>query len=302
MKDFIKLSTRVESAIGEKRPIVLLESTVISKGLPYPDNLEVALKCEEVIEKENVLPATTGIIDGKIVVGLSKEEIEFFAKNSENVSKCNLQNFSVILHKRIYGATTVSATMFIAKLLNLPIIATGGIGGVHLNVEKTFDISSDLIALSSMNVMVVCSGAKCILDIPKTLEYLETMGVPIIGYKTQYFPLFYCNNEKYQITSKFNSPEEIADFYKIHKRLFPNKGIIVANPVPQEFAMDYEKLYYIIYEIQKEAEKKEIEGKALTPFMLSELSRKTEGKTIEVNKALLINNARIAAKIAKKIK
>lgn len=298
MKKYIECSAELESALKQGLPVVALESTVISKGLPYPDNLEVALRCEEVVRENGALPATMGLIDGKIKAGLSKEEITFFAKEPDQVDKVNLQNISWVLSQKKYGATTVATTMLIAGMLGIETMATGGIGGVHLHAENTFDISSDLGAFLSIPVMVVCSGAKCILDIPKTLEYLETEGVPVIGYKTPFFPLFYCNNQQFDLGTEAKGPEDIRAFWKYHHDIFPQRGAVIANPVPDSYSMDYEELFALIKDIQLEAEKNGVSGKEMTPWLLSELGKRTQSKTIEVNKALLENNALVAATIA----
>ncbi len=297
--DMVLCSSEFQQAQRRNIPCVALESTVIAHGLPYRDNLETAYKCEEVIRSEGVVPVTFGIWEGRIIAGMSTQQMEFFARHPEKVEKVNLQNLSYIIARKLYGATTVAATVYLANKMGISLMATGGIGGVHYQVERLMDISADLGALATNPVAVVSSGVKCILDIPKTLEVLETIGVPVVGYRTGYFPLFYSNEPLYQLEQTFSQTVDIGNFLRYHFRVFPDRGVLLANPVSSKVSLNYQVLKKKIQELLKKAEKKEIKGKKVTPFLLDGLARSTENKTLAMNKDLLIDNARLAAKIAK---
>lgn len=292
----LRISSEIEVALHEKKPVVALESTVISHGLPYPDNLEVTEKMLSAVRASGAVPAIIALMDGYIKIGLNSSEIEILA-HSKNVMKVSRADLAYCLAQRKMGATTVSATMFCAHQAGIRVFATGGIGGVHRGAETTFDISTDLTELAQTPVLVVCSGAKSILDIPKTLEYLETQGVPVVGYKTSNFPLFYMGNSQYDLQKNENSPEDIAHLAKIHWNL-GLKGLIVANPIPFEDSLDSNEIDSFITQAIKESHKKGIAGKSVTPFLLKRVSELSKGKTLKANKSLLVNNARVAGKIA----
>lgn len=301
-ENLVTRSYEYNQAQESSLPCVALESTVIAKGLPYRDNLQVARQCEEVIRNEGVIPVTIGIWEGRIMVGMSSEQIEFFARHHEKIHKVNLQNLSYVVSQKLYGATTVAATVYIASKMGIPLMATGGIGGVHRDVESTLDISADPGALASNPVGVVSSGAKCILDIPKTLELLETLGIPVIGYRTSHFPLFYSNEPLFPLEQTFTDTVDIAHFLRYHFTVSPQKGVLISNPVPSKDTLHYKELNKIIQEALKEGQKSSITGKEMTPFLLDRLARATHNKSIFVNKKLLVSNARLAARIAKDYK
>ena len=302
IKKYLNISAEVQKAIDENKPIVALESTIISHGMPYPQNLEVAKNCEKIIRDANVTPATIAIMDGKLCIGLNERQLEVLAKSGRNVRKVSRRDIPYVLYKKLNGATTVSATMYIASLANIKIFATGGIGGVHRDANLTFDISCDLEELSKTNVSVVCAGAKAILDLPKTLEYLETKGVLVLGYKTKMLPSFYSSTSNYFVDEEIDSPEEIANILKIKWDLGLNGGILITNPVPKEMELDKDIMNKAIDEALKEANEKNITGKEVTPFLLAKICELTSGNSLNANIALVYNNCKLAASIAKKYK
>ncbi|MBC8259569.1 MAG: pseudouridine-5'-phosphate glycosidase [SAR324 cluster bacterium] len=293
----LDISTKVQKALKKNQAVVALESTIISHGMPYPQNLETALAVEDIVREEGVEPATIAILDGRIKIGLSRQELEQFAQNKSQV-KVSRRDLPVVISQKLSGGTTVAATMICAQLAGITVFVTGGIGGVHRENEKTMDISADLTELAQTNVAVVCAGIKSILDIPRTLEYLETQGVPVIGYKTTEFPAFYTPSSGSLVQTRFDTPEEIAHCMKIKWGLGLTGGLVIGNPVPKEDAMDEALINKAITEALNKARKKKIEGKDVTPFLLENISRLTHGDSLKSNIALICNNARLGAKIA----
>ena len=295
-KNYIIISEEVKEAVNGNKAVVALESTIISHGMPYPQNYETALLVENTVRKNNAVPATIAIIDGKIKVGLSVRDLEILS-TGKNILKASRRDLPVIISKKLHAATTVSATMICAALASLKIFATGGIGGVHRNAQNTFDISADLTELSITNIAVVSAGVKSILDIGLTLEYLETMGVPVIGYRTDEFPAFYTRQSGYKVNYRLESPEEIAEAMKVKRELGLNGGMIIANPVPEEFSMDKKIIDEAIEASLIKADENNIKGKDVTPFLLSEINNITGGTSLESNIKLVMNNAKLAAEI-----
>ena len=295
-ENYIIISEEVKEAINGNKAVVALESTIISHGMPYPQNYDTALLVENTVRKNNAVPATIAIIDGKIKVGLSLRDLEIIS-TGKNILKASRRDLPVIISKKLHAATTVSATMICAALASLKIFATGGIGGVHRNAQNTFDISADLTELSITNIAVVSAGVKSILDIGLTLEYLETMGVPVIGYRTDEFPAFYTRQSGYKVNYRLESPEEIAEAMKVKRELGLNGGMIIANPVPEEFSMDKKIIDEAIEASLIKADKNNIKGKDVTPFLLSEINNITGGTSLESNIKLVMNNAKLAAEI-----
>ena len=295
-KNYIIISEEVKEAVNGNKAVVALESTIISHGMPYPQNYETALLVENTVRENNAVPATIAIIDGKIKVGLSLRDLEIIS-TGKNILKASRRDLPVIISKKLHAATTVSATMICAALASLKIFATGGIGGVHRNAQNTFDISADLTELGKTNIAVVSAGVKSILDIGLTLEYLETMGVPVIGYRTDEFPAFYTRQSGYKVNYRLDSPEEIAEAIKVKRELGLNGGVIIANPVPEEFSMDKKIIDKAIEASLIKADKNNIKGKDVTPFLLSEINNITGGTSLESNIKLVMNNAKLAAEI-----
>ena len=293
----IQLSSEVEAGKKLGQPIVALETTIVSHGMPYPDNLNTALEVENIIREEGAIPATIGIVDGKIKIGMSKQEIELFAK-SRDVTKVSRRDIPIVMSNNANGATTVAGTILLAKLAGIDVMATGGIGGVHRDAENTFDISADLQELSKTDVTVVCAGPKSILDIGLTLEYLETMGVPIIGYNTNLLPTFYCHESKFEVDFNYTKPSEIAKVMLNQKHLSLKGGMLVCNPIPKEFSIDSTIIENSINSSMEIAKKNNVKGKDLTPFLLQNITSLTEGETLKSNIKLMFNNAKLAAKIA----
>ena len=295
--DYLDISEEVKNALAEGKPVVALESTIISHGMPYPRNVETALNCEEIIRANGAVPATIAILKGRLKAGLSKEEIEYLGK-SENVVKTSRRDIPFIIAKGLDGATTVASTMIIASLAGIKVFATGGIGGVHRYAQETFDISADLDEFASTDVAVVCAGAKSILDIGLTLEYLETKGVPVVGYQTDELPAFYTRKSGFGVDYRVDSPEEIAKALKAKWDLGLRGGMVIGNPVPEEYQMDYDIINTAIEKAVKEAKEKGIKGKESTPFLLAKIKEITGGDSLETNIQLVYNNADLAAKIA----
>lgn len=294
----IQLSPEISRALSLGAPIVALESTVITHGLPRPQNLELARNMEKQVRDHGALPATVALLDGKIRIGLTDEELVRLSE-SESTLKVSHRDFATAIVKKANGGTTVAGTMFAAHMAGIKVFATGGIGGVHK--ESPFDISTDLRSLAEISMVVVCAGAKAILDLPATLEYLETMGVPVVGYGTDEFPAFYSRESGLNVSARLDSPKEVADFAKAHWNLGMKSGILVTNPIPEADSIPKSKMEPIIARASVEAMEKEIHGQALTPFLLSRISELTKGKSLEANLALLLNNARLAAEIAKEM-
>ena len=297
MNKWIEVHPRIQKAIYENKPVVALESTIISHGMPYPQNVEMAKAVEQVIIDEGAVPATIAIIKGKIKVGLTEEEIEFLAKEKD-VLKVSKRDFAYALSNQKTGATTVSATMIIAEMACIHVFATGGIGGVHRGAEHSFDISRDLEELSSVNVCVVCAGAKSILDLGLTLEFLETKGVEVLGYQTKELPAFYTRTSGYNVDYQMDTPENIAKLIHIKWNLGLKGGVVVANPIPEKYSQDPKIINQAIEQALKEAHEKGIKGKETTPFLLSKVKELTQGESLLSNIELVKHNAKLAAQIA----
>ena len=291
----IDLSPEVSRALDFGAPIVALESTVITHGLPRPQNLELARDMEKQVRDCDATPATIALLDGKIRVGLSDLELVRLSE-SDSVLKVSHRDFATAMVKKMNGGTTVAGTMFASQMAEIKVFATGGIGGVHK--ESSFDISTDLHALAEIPMIVVCAGAKAILDLPATLEYLETMGVPVVGYQTDEFPAFYSRESGLNVSVRLDSPKDIADFAKAHWKLGMQSAVLVTNPVPETESISKSEMDPIILKASAEAIEKGIHGQALTPFLLGRISELTDGKSLQTNLALLLNNARLAAQIA----
>jgi len=298
---FFDFKEEVKEALEGDKPVVALESTLISHGFPYPENLKVAGEMEEIIRGYGVVPATIAVIGGKIKVGLKRSELEFMA-TSKDILKASRRDLAVIAAQGLNGATTVAATMIIAERTGIKVFATGGIGGVHRGVEKTFDISADLQELARTSVAVVCSGAKSILDLPLTKEYLETMGVPVIGFGSEELPAFYCRESGLKVDYVVNDEKEAAGIIRAMQDLGLGGGMIIANPVPEEYALSMEYMNEMIEAAVRAAEKEGIKGKKLTPYLLNKIKELTGGKSLKANIELVKNNARVGAKIAYALK
>lgn len=300
--DFLEISDEVKNALIGNKAVVALESTIISHGMPYPQNVETALKVENIVRENGAIPATIAIIKGKLKVGLTREEIDYLGKKGTSIPKVSRRDIAPILAKELDGATTVASTMIIANLSNIRIFATGGIGGVHRNATTTMDISADLEELANTNVAVICAGAKSILDLGLTLEFLETRGVPIIGYQTNELPAFYTRKSGFKVDYKLDTPDEIAKTLKIKWQMNLNGGVVIANPIPEKYSLDYNYINSIIDKALIECENLGIKGKETTPFLLKKVKDLTEGKSLDANIELVFNNAKLAAKIACKFK
>lgn len=297
VKKYIDILPEVKEALAQGRPVVALESTIISHGMPYPDNVNTAREVEKIIRDQGAVPATIGIINGRIKVGLSEEDLEYMG-TGKNIIKASRRDLPFIFAKKLDGATTVASTMIIAELVGIEIFVTGGIGGVHRGAADTFDISADLMELANTNVAVVCAGAKSILDIGLTLEYLETHGVPVVGYKTEEFPAFYTRKSGFKVDYSVESEEELAKAIRIKWDLNMKGGMVIGNPIPEEYEMDYDKINHAIEEALREAEEKGVKGKETTPFLLSKVKALTEGASLASNIQLVYNNAKVGAKLA----
>ena len=294
---WIDISGEIKDSINTNGPVVALESTIISHGMPFPQNLETALEVENIIRKAGAIPATIAVIEGRIKIGLSKLELEQFAQGIKNV-KVSSRDLPFVISQKKDGGTTVAATMKCARKAGISVFVTGGIGGVHRGGEKSMDISGDLRELSCTNVAVVCAGIKSILDIPRTLEYLETQGVPVIGFRTDEFPAFYTTTSGCFVQSRLNSADEIAHCMKVKWDLGLEGGLVIANPVLQEDAMEKLVIEEAISKSLKEASEKGLNGKAVTPFLLDRVSQLTDRESLKTNIALLFNNALLGAQIA----
>jgi pseudouridylate synthase len=277
---------------------VALESTIISHGMPYPQNVETAIRVENAVRENGAVPATFAIIKGKIKAGLTREELDYIGKNGTTVSKVSRRDIAAVVAGGKDGASTVAATMIFAAMAGIKVFATGGIGGVHRGAEKTMDISADLEELSVTPVMVVCSGAKSILDLGLTLEYLETKGVPVIGYSTKELPAFYTRESGFEIDCRVDTPKEIADIWRVKTELGISGGMLVVNPIPAEYSMDNSYITKSIGSAVERAKEKGIRGKDVTPFLLEEIKNITGGNSLKANIELVLNNARLASRIA----
>ena len=298
LKKYLSVSPEVQEAIAAGKPVVALESTIISHGMPYPQNVETALQVEQIIRDAGAIPATIAIIKGKITVGLSREEIEYLGKKGLDVIKASRRDLPVLLARGEDGATTVTTTMIGAALAGVKVFATGGIGGVHRGAETTMDISADLEELAMTPVMVICAGAKSILDLGLTLEYLETKGVPVIGYQTEELPAFYTRTRGFKVDYRLDTAKEIADAFRVKLDMGLIGGMLVTNPIPEEYSMDPEYINKNIAEAVAEADRLGIKGKETTPFLLDKIQKLTGGSSLTSNIQLVFNNARLGAAVA----
>lgn len=298
LEKYLEIHPEVKKAVEAGQPVVALESTIISHGMPYPKNIEMAKNVSKIIRENGAVPATIAIIDGVLKVGLTEEEIEFLG-TSKDVVKASRRDLPFIISKKLTGATTVATTMILADLAGVKVFATGGIGGVHRGAQETFDISADLLELANTNVAVICAGAKSILDIGLTLEYLETNGVPVVGFGTDELPAFYTRKSGFGVDYRVDSSMEVATALKAKWDLSLKGGMVIGNPIPEEFEMDYDTINNAIESALKEAEEKNIAGKNVTPFLLDKVKTITAGKSLESNIELVYNNAKVAAQIAK---
>ena len=300
-RDYLDVNPEVEKALDEGRPVVALESTIIAHGMPYPKNVETALAVEEVIRKNGAVPATIGILAGRIKIGLTKEEIEYMAQ-AENVLKVSRRDLPYVIARKLNGATTVAGTMIAAHMAGIKLFVTGGIGGVHRGAGESFDISADLEELKMTDVTVVCAGAKAILDIPATLEYLETAGVPVIAYGPDEIPAFYSRSSGEKANCRLDTPEEVGALISMKAELGLKGGILVTCPIPEADEIPAAEINGVIDEAIREAEAGGIKGKETTPFLLSRVKDLTEGRSLEANIKLVLNNADIGSRIACHIK
>ncbi|MBC7658138.1 MAG: pseudouridine-5'-phosphate glycosidase [Chitinophagaceae bacterium] len=300
MQKFLDIHPEVAAALASGRPVVALESTIISHGMPYPQNLAMAREVEDIIRAEGAVPATIGIIKGRIKIGLSASDLENFAQN-RNVEKVSRRDFPLIVAEGKDGATTVAGTMIAAEWAGIKVFVTGGLGGVHRGVAESWDISADLTELMQTNVAVVCAGVKSILDIPKTLEVLETAGVPVIGYKTAEFPSFFTRSSGCQVLRAYDDLESVARLIKIKHEMNLKGGVVLANPIPEEDALDADMINSVIKDALAAADSAGISGKNITPFLLKNIVERTGGKSLVANIALVKNNARIGAQLAKSL-
>ena len=294
----MKINPEVAKALKENRPVVALESTIISHGMPYPKNVETALKVEQTIRDHGAVPATIGIINGEPVVGMTPEEIEEFGKR-KGVLKVSRRDLPVVYAKKLWGATTVATTMIIANQAGIEVFVTGGIGGVHRGATETMDISADLQELAKTNVTVVCAGAKAILDLPLTLEYLETMGVPVLGFKTEELPAFYNSHSGLKVDYKVESAKEMAEIIKSKRENKLQGGILLTNPIPEEYEMKKEVIDEAIATALKRMDEEGVKGKECTPFLLKTIVELTGGDSLESNIKLVLNNAAVGSEVAK---
>lgn len=298
LNKYLEISKEVKEALDNGKAVVALESTIISHGMPYPQNVETAIKVEEIIREKGAVPATIAVMDGKLKVGLTPEEIDRLGKTGLDVIKTSRRDIPFILAKKKMGATTVASTMIVSALAGIKVFATGGIGGVHRGAETTMDISADLQELSNTNVAVVCAGAKSILDIGLTLEYLETQGVPVVGFGTDELPAFYTRKSGFGVDYRVDDTKELAEALKAKWDLDLKGGAVIANPIPEEYQMDYDKITQAIENAVAEAEEKGIKGKESTPFLLAKVKEITEGKSLDANIELVFNNAKVASDLA----
>ncbi len=295
----LAISEAVQAALSGKKPVVALESTIITHGMPYPQNVETALRVEAAVRENGAIPATIAILDGKLCAGLSQNQIEILGKAGTTVTKASRRDIPILMARQQHGATTVAATMMIAKLAGIKIFATGGIGGVHRGAEHTFDISADLQELARTDVAVVCAGAKSILDLGLTLEYLETYGVPILGFQSKHFPAFFTQKSGYFVDYQIDSEAEISQILQ-QKWSSPilSGGVLITNPIPEEFSMNKGQMDRAIEKALEQAEDKGVKGKEITPYLLAAIEKITDGQSLKSNIELVLNNARLAARIA----
>ena len=298
MNKYLSLSPEVAQALQQGKPVVALESTIISHGMPYPQNVETALKVEQTIRDNGAVPATIAIINGKLKAGCTPEEIEYLGKKGQAVTKASRRDLPVLIARGEDGATTVTTTMIIAAMAGIQVFATGGIGGVHRGAETTMDISADLEELAQTPVMVICAGAKSILDLGLTLEYLETKGVPVIGYQTDELPAFYTRHSGFNVDYRIDSPEELAAAFKAKLDMGLKGGMLVTHPIPEQYSMPADVINKAIDQAIEESKQLGIHGKQTTPFLLAKVKELTGGDSLASNIQLVLNNARLAAKTA----
>ncbi len=298
MNKYLDIAPEVAEALGEGRPVVALESTIISHGMPYPQNVETALNVERILRENGAVPATIAIIGGRLKAGLTAEEIDYLGRTGSGVTKASRRDVPVLVAKKMDGATTVTTTMMIAAMAGIEIFATGGIGGVHRGAETTMDISADLEELAQTPVMVICAGAKSILDLGLTLEYLETKGVTVIGYGTKELPAFYTSRSGFGVDYELDTPEELAEAFHVRRERGLKGGMLVTNPIPEQYAMAPEVINAAIDQAVAESVEQGIRGKAATPFLLARVKELTGGDSLDSNIQLVYNNARLAAKTA----
>ena len=298
MNNYLEISPEVQAALAEGKPVVALESTIISHGMPYPQNVETAMNVEKIVRENGAVPATIAIIGGKLKAGLSADEIEYLGKKGYAVTKASRRDLPVLVARGEDGATTVATTMIIAAMAGIKVFATGGIGGVHRGAEVTMDISADLEELARTPVLVVCAGAKSILDLGLTLEYLETKGVPVIGYGTEELPAFYTRKSGFGVDYRLDTPEEVAAAFRAKLEMDLGGGMLVTNPIPEQYSMDPDVINKAIDEAVAEANAQGIRGKQTTPFLLAKIKDITGGDSLASNIRLVYNNAALAAKVA----
>lgn len=298
---YLSISSEVQAALRENRPVVALESTIISHGMPYPKNVETALEVERIVRENGAIPATIAILGGKLRIGMSADEIDYLGKKGLSVHKTSRRDIPVLVARGEDGATTVAATMILAALAGIKVFATGGVGGVHRGAEVTMDISADLEELARTPVMVVCAGAKSILDLGLTLEYLETKGVPVVGYGTDELPAFFTSKSGFKLECRMDTPKEVASSFSVKETIGLEGGMLVTNPIPDEYAMAPEAISSTIEAAVKEANDTGVKGKDITPFLLDKIQKLTGGKSLAANIQLVYNNARLASAIAKEL-
>ena len=298
LNKYLDIAPEVQRALDEGRPVVALESTIISHGMPYPQNVETALNVEKIIRENGAVPATIAVIGGRLKAGLSEAEIDYLGKTGVAVTKASRRDLPILVAEGRDGATTVTTTMIIAHMAGIQVFATGGIGGVHRGAQQTFDISADLEELAHTPVMVVCAGAKSILDLGLTLEYLETHGVPVIGYGTEELPAFYTRKSGFKVDYRIDTPAELAKAFHVKRELGMRGGLLVTNPIPEEYSMDKAVIDKAIAEAVEDAKKDGIHGKATTPYLLAKLKDLTGGDSLDSNIQLVFNNARLGAAAA----
>ena len=299
MKKYLELSPAVKAALKAGEPVVALESTIISHGMPYPQNVETALRVEETVRQAGAVPATIAVLGGKLKAGLTHDEIEYLGKKGTAVTKASRRDLPVLVAKGADGACTVATTMIIAHLAGIRVFATGGIGGVHRGAETSMDISADLEELGRTPVMVICAGAKAILDLGLTLEYLETKGVPVIGYGTEELPAFYTRTSGFKVDYRLDTPEELAAAFRAQQEMGLGGGMLVTNPIPEEYSMDPVRINAAIDEAIADSKRLGIHGKETTPYLLARVKELTGGDSLDANIQLVLNNARLAARTAR---
>ena len=301
LNKYLKLSPEVEEALRTGKPVVALESTIISHGMPYPQNVETAYACERVCRENGAVPATCAIIGGKLCAGLTAEEIDYLGREGTKVTKASRRDLPLLLAKGMDGATTVAATMIVAHMAGIKVFATGGIGGVHRNGQDTMDVSAALDELGKPPMCVVCAGAKAILDLPRTMEYLETKGVPVIGFGTDELPAFYTAKSGIPLTWRVDDPKEVADAIHAAEDMGFEGGMLVTVPIPEEWSMDADYINKAIDEALVDADRQGIVGKDTTPFLLAKIKEITGGSSLVSNIQLVFNNVKTAARIAAKL-